>query len=105
VVATKPPARGAKLEFTADDIEYAQTPPRKGDNKVQVTITLHPKGGVAPYYFVLDPGGSVETKVKGLTFTFDWHNCGQSEPHSIILYSADGQKVGPVSFMYDYRCG
>ena len=107
--ATKTPAQGGKLDFTLDDIEYAQTPPRKPDHKVQVTITLKPRGGVPPFYFVLDPDApdaktKVQTKVNGLTFTFDWHNCGEPATHTIVLYSADGQKVGPVGFFYDYKC-
>ena len=102
-VATKPPAQGGKLDFTLDDIEYAPSGPRKGDRKIQLTITLRPKGGVPPYYFALDPG-QVETKINGLTYTFDWHNCNETEPHSIVLYSSDGQKVGPLGFMFDYRC-
>jgi hypothetical protein len=109
--ATKTPARGAKLEFTLDDIEYAAVKRDKsvGDNKIQLTITLKPKGGVPPFNFVLDPDApdaktKVETKVNGLTFTFDWHNCNEPATHSIVLYSADGQKVGPVSFLYGYPC-
>jgi len=101
--ATKPPAQGGKLDFTADDIEYALSAQRQADKKVQLTITLRPKGGVPPYSFVLDPGG-VENRIKGLTFTFGWHNCNESEPHSIVLYSSDGQKVGPVSFIPPYNC-
>ena len=100
--ATKPAAPGPKLTFTAEEIEYSAVK-RKGDNKVQLTITLHPNGGVPPFYFILDPG-TVQTRVSGLSFTFDWHNCGQSEPHSLMLYSADGQKVGPVGFMFPYDC-
>jgi hypothetical protein len=102
-VATKTPAQGAKLDFTLDDIEYSLSGKRKSDNKAQLTITLHPKGGVAPFYFVLDPG-AVETKINGLTYTFDWHNCNESEPHSIVLYSADGQKSKVISFIPPYNC-
>jgi len=102
-VATKTPAQGAKLDFTADDIEYALSAQRREDKKVQLTITLHPKGGVPPYSFVLDLG-SVETRINGLTFTFGWHNCNESEPHSIVLYSADGQKSKAVSFIPPYNC-
>jgi hypothetical protein len=106
--ATKAPAQGGKLDFTLDDIEYASNK-RKGDNKIQLTITLRPKGGVPPFNFVLDPDApdaktKVQTKVNGLTFTFDWHNCNEPATHSIILYSADGQKVGPVSFLFGYPC-
>ena len=97
VVATQVPAQGAPLDFTADDIEYGPSAPRKSDNKVQLTITLHPKGGVPPFKFNLDG----VTEVNGLTYTFDWHNCNQSEPHTIILMSADGQKA-KVGFIYPY---
>ena len=98
-VATKTPAQGGKLDFTTDDIEYAANT-RKGDNKMQLTITLKPRGGVAPFKFNLDG----VTDVQGLAFTFDWHNCGLWEPHTIVLYSADGQKVGPVGFQYNSKC-
>jgi len=94
---------GGKLEFTSDDIEYKPVQ-RKTDKKVQLTIILHPKGGVPPFSFVLDPGAPVETKIKGLTYTFDWHNCNESEPHTIVLMSADGQKTQPVGFIYPYPC-
>jgi len=98
VVATQVPAQGAPLDFTAEDIEYGPSAPRKSDNKVQLTITLHPKGGVPPFKFNLDG----VTEVNGLTYTFDWHNCNQSEPHTIILMSADGQRTKPVGFIYPY---
>jgi hypothetical protein len=100
---TKTSVPGGKLDFTTDDIEYAAVQ-RKSDKKVQLTITLHPKGGVPPFSFVLDPGAPVEAKIKGLTFTFDWHNCNESEPHTIVLMSADGQKTQPVGFIYPYSC-
>ena len=73
---------------------------RKTDNKIQLTITLKPRGGVAPFKFNLDG----VTDVQGLTFTFDWHNCGQNEPHKITLYSADGQTIKDVGFIYPYKC-
>jgi len=98
VVVTQVPAQGTPLDFTADDIEYGPSAPRKSDNKVQLTITLHPKGGVPPFKFNLDG----VTDVNGLIYTFDWHNCNQSEPHTIILMSADGQKTKPVGFIYPY---
>jgi len=97
-VATKSPAQGAPLDFTSEDIEYGPSAPRKGDSKIQLTITLHPKGGVPPFKFNLDG----VTEVDGLTYTFDWHNCNQSEPHTIVLMSADGQKTKPVGFIYPY---
>ena len=98
-----PSGPAAKLQFTVDDITYSLSPKRKADSKVQLTITLNPKGGLPPYSFVLDPGPG-ETKVNGLTFSFDWHNCGQSEPHTIVLSSADGQKSKSVGFIYPYDC-
>lgn len=101
--STRTVAPGGKLEFTADDIEYAPVI-RKGDNKIQLTIILRPSGGVPPFSFVLDPGSTVENRIKGLTYTFDWHNCGESEPHSIILTSADGQTSKTVSFIPPYSC-
>jgi hypothetical protein len=97
---TRPPVQGAPLEFTADDIEYAPSAPRTGDRKIQLTIRLKPKGGTPPYSFLLDGA----TRVNGLAFTFDWHNCGESEPHTILLMSADGQKSNAVGFMYPYPC-
>jgi hypothetical protein len=96
-------APGGMLDFTADDIEYKAVQ-RKEDKKIQLTIMLHPKGGVPPFSFVIDPGAPVEKPVNGLTYTFDWHNCGETEPHTIVLISSDGQKVGPVGFMYPYPC-
>ncbi len=103
VATATPSGPAAKLQFTVDDIEYSLSPKRKGDSKVQLTITLRPKGGLPPYSFVLDPGAN-ETKINGLTFTFDWHNCGQGEPHTIVLISADGQRSQPVGFIYPYDC-
>ena len=90
----------AKLQFTVDDIQYWLSPKRKSDSRVQMTITLHPQGGLAPYSFSLDNG----PQVQGLTYTFDWHNCGQTEPHTIVLTSADGQKSKPVGFIFPYDC-
>jgi hypothetical protein len=102
-VATKSAAPAAKLEFTLDDIEWIFSPKRKGDNKVQLTIKLHPKGGVPPYSFVLDPG-VVESRVNGLSYTFDWHNCNPWEPHSIIVFSGDGQQSDTVQFIPPPQC-
>jgi hypothetical protein len=99
-LATQPPAPGAPLEFTRDDIEYAPSAPRTGDRKIQLTIRLKPKGGMPPLGFLLDG----TTQVDGLTFTFDWHNCGESEPHTIMILSADGQKSQPVEFIYPFAC-
>jgi hypothetical protein len=93
----------AKLQFTVDDMTYWLSPKRKSDSKAQMTIELHPQGGLPPYSFVLDPGPG-EIQGSGLTFTFDWHNCGQSEPHTIILISADGQRSKPVGFIFPYDC-
>lgn len=102
-VPAKTVAPGGKLDFTADDIEY-KVVQRKEDKKAQLTIILHPKGGVPPFSFVIDPGARIETPVKGLTYTFDWHNCGETEPHTIVLMSADGQKTKPMGFIYPYVC-
>jgi len=57
-----------------------------------------PQGRRSTFKFNLDG----VTDVNGLTYTFDWHNCNQSEPHTIILISADGQKTKPVGFIYPY---
>jgi hypothetical protein len=97
---TQSPASGAPLEFTIDDIEYAPSAPRAGDRYIQLTIRLKPKGGTEPFSLLLDGA----TQVDGLTFTFDWHKCGESEPHSVAVLSADGQKSGPVGFIYPYTC-
>jgi hypothetical protein len=99
-VSTQPPASGAPLDFTKDDIEYAPSAPSSGDRKIQLTIRLKPKGGTPPFSLLLDG----TTQVDGLTYTFDWHNCGVSEPHSVVVLSADGQKSKPVGFIYPYEC-
>lgn len=90
----------AKLQFTLDDLRYSLSPRRRPDSKVQMTITLYPRGGLAPYSFILDSG----PQIQGLTYTFDWHNCGETEPHSIVVMSADGQQSRPVGFMFPYDC-
>jgi hypothetical protein len=97
---TQSPASGALLDFTKDDIEYAPSAPRAGDRSIQLTIRLKPKGGTAPFSLLLDG----DTRVDGLTYTFDWHKCGESEPHSVVVLSADGQKSKPVEFIYPYTC-
>jgi len=99
-VFIQPAAPGAPLDFTMDDIEYAPSAPRAGDRKIQLTIRLKPKGGTAPFSLLLDG----DTRVDGLTYTFDWHKCGESEPHSVVVLSADGQKSKPVEFIYPYTC-
>jgi len=99
-VSIQPPAPGAPLDFTKDDIEYAPSAPSAGDRKIQLTIRLKPKGGTPPFSLLLDG----TTQVDGLTYTFDWHNCGVSEPHSVVVLSADGQKSKPVGFIYPYEC-
>jgi nucleoid-associated protein YgaU len=116
-VATKPTGPAPKLDFTLGDIEYAYSLKRKPDDKIQLTIRLLPKGGLPPYRFVLDPGPFTSqpgaqatpeiiggTWVNGLTYTFNWHNCNENEPHSIILFSADGQWSKTVAFQTEYRC-
>jgi hypothetical protein len=97
---TQSPASGAPLEFTMDDIEYAPSAPRMGDRYIQLTIRLKPKGGTSPFSLLLDG----TTQVDGLTYTFDWHKCGESEPHSVVVLSADGQKSEPVGFIFPYQC-
>ena len=99
-VSTQPPASGAPLDFTKDDIEYAPSAPSAGDRKIQLTIRLKLKGGTPPFSLLLDG----TTRVDGLTYTFDWHKCGESEPHSVVVLSADGQKSKPVGFIYPYEC-
>ena len=99
-VTTPSSASGAPLDFTKDDIEYAPSAPRAGDRKIQLTILLKPKGGTSPFSLLLD--GTIQ--VNGLTYTFDWHKCGESEPHSVVILSADGQKSKPVEFIYPYTC-
>jgi hypothetical protein len=99
-VTAKPSGPVARLEFTTEDIKYSLSPKRKEDSKVQLTITLQPRGGLAPYSFMLDNG----PQIQGLTYTFPWHNCQQSEPHSIIVMSADGQRTKSVGFIYPYDC-
>jgi len=95
-----PSTPAAKLEFTEEEITFSLSPKRKGDDKVQLTITLHPKGGREPFSFVLDNAVTYQ----GLTATFDWHNCGPGEPHSIIVISGDGQKSKAVGIMFPYDC-
>jgi hypothetical protein len=99
-LSTQSAASGAPLKLTQDDIEYAPSAPSAGERKIQLTIRLKPKGGTAPFSLLLD--GAI--RVDGLTYTFDWHNCGQSEPHSVVVLSADGQKSKPVEFIYPYEC-
>jgi hypothetical protein len=99
-VTPQPSASGALLDFTKDDIEYAPSAPSSGDRKIQLTIRLKPKGGTSPFSLLLDG----TTRVDGLTYTFDWHKCGESEPHSVVVLSADGQKSKPVEFIYPYEC-
>ena len=99
-VSTQSAAPGAPLKLTKDDIEYAPSAPSAGDRKIQLTIRLKPKGGTPPFSLLLD--GAIQ--VDGLTYTFDWHNCGESEPHSVVVLSADGQKSEPVEFIYPYEC-
>ena len=88
VVAPKPTSAG-KLEFTVD---FAPTAPRKGDNKVQVTMILHITGGATPFQ-VKEEGvlQNVTKRVDGVEYTRDWQNCGFNQPITIIVMSADGQ--------------
>ena len=98
--STQSPASDAPLDFTKDDIEYAPSALSTGDRKIQLTIRLKPKGGTSPFSLLLDS----TTLVDGLTYTFDWHNCGENEPHTVVVLSADGQKSKPVEFIYPYEC-
>ncbi len=93
-------ATPARLELGPEDISYSLSPKRPEDGKVQLTMTLHPRGGQAPYSFSIDGGPTIS----GLSYTFDWHNCGQSEPHTVTLFSGDGQKTRPVGFIPLYEC-
>ena len=88
IVAPKPTSAG-KLEFT---IDFAPTTPRKGDNKVQVTMILHITGGATPFQ-VKEEGilQNVTKRVDGVEYTRDWQNCGFDQPITIIVTSADGQ--------------
>ncbi len=95
-----PTATPARLELGLEDITYSLSSKRPGDDKVQMTITLHPRGGLAPYSLSIDGG----PPIAGLTYTFDWHNCGQSEPHSVAVFSADGQKTRALGFIPLYDC-
>ena len=99
-VTATPSGPAAKLEFTLDDINFSLSPKRKGDNKVQLTITLHPRGGREPFSFVIDNAFTYP----GLSATLDWHNCGPGEPHSITVVSGDGQKSNPIGIMFPYDC-
>ncbi len=89
-----------KLQMGPEDISYSLSAKRPEDDKVQMTITLHPRGGVPPFSFSIDSGPTIS----GDTYTFDWHNCGQSEPHTATVFSSDGQKTKPVGFIPPYDC-
>jgi hypothetical protein len=95
-----PSSPAAKLDFTQEEITFSLSPKRKGDDKVQLTIALHPKGGREPFSFVLDDA----TTYQGLTATFDWHNCGPGEPHTIVVVSGDGQRSKSIGIMFPYDC-
>jgi len=100
VVAPTPTPAG-KLEFT---IEFGPSAPRKGDNKIQLTVILHIKGGAKPFKALEDnlPQTSTAT-VDGLQYTRDWHNCGPDEPHTVTVVSADGQQSSQ-SVMMPFKC-
>lgn len=102
VVAPKAqPTQAGKLEFT---IEFAPSAPRKGDNKVQLTLILHIQGGSKPFQVLEDTIPQTITATQdGVKYTQNWHNCGPDEPHTITVVSADGQKSSQ-STMMAYRC-
>jgi len=98
-VPPKPTSAG-KLEFT---LEFAPTK-RKGDNKIQLTVILHITGGAPPFQ-VLEEGKQqvLTTRVDGVQYTREWHNCGETEPVTIVLISGDGQKASRAIIL-PYDC-
>ncbi len=90
VVAPKATSAG-KLEFV---LEFKPSPPRKGDNKIQVTVVLRVKGGRPPYTVLEDNmTQTVTTSGDSVQYVRDWHNCGPAEPHTITLVSGDSQRA------------
>jgi hypothetical protein len=99
VARTATPA--GTLEFT---IEFSPSAPRQGDNKVQLTLILHIKGGAKPYKVLEDNLAQKTTATTdGAKYTQDWHNCTPDEPHTVTVVSADGQQSSQ-SVMMPYRC-
>jgi hypothetical protein len=103
-VAPKPTSAG-KLEFT---IEFSPSAPRKGDNKVQLTMILHVTGGAPPFSVQEDENGiflPVTKRADGVQYTRDWQSCNQGDPHSISVFSGDGQKSTVKTMLpYDQWC-
>ncbi len=101
--ARKPtPTSAGPLEFT---LEFGQSQPRKGDRKVQLTVIVHIRGGVPPYQVIEDElfPQPTTTRVDGVEYVRDWHDCSPAEPHSITVVSADGQK-SIQNVMLPYTC-
>lgn len=65
-----------------------------------MTVVFHPRGGLAPFSYILDSG----PQMPGLTHTFDWHDCDRTEPHTVVIISADGQRSKAEGFMFPYDC-
>ncbi len=100
-VAAPTPTPAGKLEFT---IEFGPSAPRQGDNKIQLTIILHIKGGAKPFKVFQDNlPQTLTATTDGVRYTQDWHNCGPDEPHTVTLVSADGQQ-SLQSVMMPYKC-
>ena len=100
-VVARTPTPASKLEFT---IEFSPSAPRQGDNKLQLTLILHIKGGAKPFKALEDnlPQKTTAT-VDGIQYTQDWHNCTPDEPHTITVVSTDGQQSSQ-SVMMPYKC-
>lgn len=102
-VFVRPTATSAgKLSFTVD---FAPSAPRPGDNKIQLTVSVHAYGGAPPYQVLEDGTPQAVTQIAENIFAYvrDWHNCGPDEPHTITLVSADGQQVSEA-LMFPYKC-
>jgi hypothetical protein len=99
---TRPtPTSAGPLEFS---LEFGQSQPRKGDNKVQMTVIAHIRGGVPPYQIMEDQTVQASTpRVDGVEYVRDWHDCSPQEPHTISVLSADGQ-ASTQSVMLPYMC-
>jgi len=101
VVAPPKPTSAGVLEFT---LEFGQSAPRKGDDKVQMTVILHIKGGAPPFQVLEDniPQDTSKT-IDGLQYVRDWHDCKPADPHTITLVSGDGQQTSQA-VMVPYTC-
>jgi glucose/arabinose dehydrogenase len=95
------PAPAGKPEFT---IEFGPSAPRKGDNKIQLTVILHVKGGTKPFKVLEDNIAQKSTATgDGVQYVRDWHNCGPAEPHTVTVVSGDGQQASE-KVMMPYNC-